>query len=217
MTAVRPRRTQAERREATRTKLLDAAVQCLIERGYAETTTSEVQLRAEVSRGTLLHHFPTKVELLVGAVQHLAGRRATQVNRELAALPPSADRLDAAIDLAWAQLSSPLFWAALELWTAARTDEELRGALVPVEKEIFALMHDTLRAILYESFPDDPRVPTVVEFTLDVLTGLVMSTIVSGDVGQRELLVRRWKRAVPILLGAHDPDTLVEGRRNSNR
>lgn len=215
MTPPRPRRTQAERREATRTKLLDAAVQCLIERGYAETTTSEVQLRAEVSRGTLLHHFPTKVELLVGAVQHLAGRRVTQVNRELAALPTSADRLDAAIDLAWAQLSSPLFWAALELWTAARTDEELRGALVPVEKEIFALLLGRLRDIFAESFPDDPRVPTVVEFTMDVLTGLVMSTIVSGDLGQRELLVRRWKRAVAILLGARPPETLVEGRRTT--
>lgn len=214
MTPPRPRRTQAERREATRTKLLDAAVQCLIEQGYAETTTSEVQLRAEVSRGTLLHHFPTKVELLVGAVRHLAERRAAQATREIAALPPSADRLDAAIDLAWTQLSSPLFWAALELWTAARTDEELRSALIPVEKEIFALLHDALRAIFNESFPDDPRVPTVVEFTLDVLTGLVMSTIVSGDLGQRELLVRRWKRAVAILLGERPPDSLIEGRRS---
>ena len=45
------RRTQAERRETTRTKLLDAAVECLTERGYAATSVVDVQQRAGVSRG----------------------------------------------------------------------------------------------------------------------------------------------------------------------
>src|SRR5437016_2892210 len=41
VTALKPRRTQAERRAATRAQLLDATIVCLHERGYAGTTTTE--------------------------------------------------------------------------------------------------------------------------------------------------------------------------------
>ncbi|MBB2949031.1 AcrR family transcriptional regulator [Actinoplanes lutulentus] len=211
MTVEQGRRTQAQRSEATRSKILDATVQCLVERGYAETTTAEVLARADVPRGTLLHHFPTKVDLLVGAVQHVARRRLDGLATEIAAMPAGAGSLDDFIDAVWRHFSSPIFWAALELWNAARTDAALRDALVAVEKEIFG----TLRAHARELLDDDPRVDTVVHFTFEVLTGLAMTGIVSGDLASREMLIRRWKRAAAILLGRRDPDTLVENPRRS--
>ncbi|MBG0567265.1 TetR/AcrR family transcriptional regulator [Actinoplanes aureus] len=209
------RRTQAQRSEATRAKILDATVQCLVERGHAETTTTEVLARADVPRGTLLHHFPTKVDLLVAAVQHVARRRLDGLAAELAAAElatasAGTDRLDALIDILWRHFSSPLFWAALELWNAARTDAELRGALVPVEKEVFGVLHAQSRALLEESMPGDPRLATVVQLSFEVLTGLAMTGIVSGDLARRELLIRRWKRAAAVLLGRRAPETLVE-------
>lgn len=207
------KRTQAQRSGATRAKILEATVQCLVERGYAETTTAEVLARAEVPRGTLLHHFPTKVDLLVAAVQFVARRRVEALTAELATIADEADHLDALIDIIWRHFSSPLFWAALELWNAARTDAELRSALLPVETEMFAVLHDRARDLLTASAPGDPRVPTVVEFSYEVLTGLAMTGIVSGDLGRRELLIRRWKRAAEILLGRRDPATLVERAR----
>ena len=103
-----------------------------------------------------------------------------------------------------------LVWAALELWNAARTDADLRGALVPVEKEVFGTLHERSRELLEESAPGDPRLATVVQFSFEVLTGLAMTGIVSGDLSRRELLIRRWKRAAAILLGRRDPATLVE-------
>ncbi|WP_328469253.1 TetR/AcrR family transcriptional regulator [Actinoplanes sp. NBC_00393] len=212
--SAQPRRTQAQRSESTRIKILDATVQCLVERGYAETTTSEVIARADVPRGTLLHHFPTKVDLLVAAVQHVARRRLDGLAAELAAAelaaPGGADRLDALIDILWRHFSSPLFWAALELWNAARTDAELRDALVPVEKEVFGVLHEQSRGLLEASMPGDPRLATVIQLSFEVLTGSAMTGIVSGDLARRELLIRRWKRAAAVLLGRRDPDTLVE-------
>ncbi len=200
------RRTQAQRSEATRARILDATLQALVERGYAETTTAEVQARADVPRGTLLHHFPTKIDLLVASVQHVARRRLEALVTELAALPGDVDPLDAFVDGIWIHFSSPLFWAALELWNAARTDPELRAALMPVEKEIFGVLHERAQALL----GPDPRGATVVQLTFEMMTGLAMTGIVSGELGRRELLIRRWKRAAAILLGRRDPDTLVE-------
>src|SRR3954471_1137149 len=81
-------RTQQQRREETRRALLDAAVESLIEVGFARTTTLEVQRRADVSRGALLHHFPSKAELLVAAVDHLAEMRAREMKAFASQLPP---------------------------------------------------------------------------------------------------------------------------------
>src|SRR5215212_9497832 len=85
---VRAPRTQQQRREETRRALLDAAVESLIEVGFARTTTLEVQRRADVSRGALLHHFPSKAELLVAAVDHLAEMRARELKALSSQLPP---------------------------------------------------------------------------------------------------------------------------------
>jgi AcrR family transcriptional regulator len=85
--AVRLPRTQQQRRDETRRALLDAAVESLIEVGFARTTTLEVQRRADVSRGALLHHFPSKAELLVAAVDHLAEMRARELKAFASQLP----------------------------------------------------------------------------------------------------------------------------------
>lgn len=209
MTSTRPRRTQEQRRTATRAKLLDATVECLVERGFAATTVAEIQERTGLARGTLLHHFPTKVDLLVAAMSHVATRRAERFVAEVERLPASQDRLDAVVDLAWRDLNSPTFFAALELWVAARTDPELREALVPVERELFRVIHESLRAVVGAQ-ASDRRTATLVEFTIDVLTGISMSTILTGNPGGRDLLIGRWKRALSVLLGEIDAANLIE-------
>src|SRR5690349_23905197 len=92
--AVRAPRTQQQRRDETRGALLDAAVQSLNEVGFARTTTLEVQRRADVSRGALLNHFPSKAELLVAAVDHLAEMRAREMKAFASQLPPERPEHD---------------------------------------------------------------------------------------------------------------------------
>ena len=60
------RRTQTQSSAATRALLLDATIECLIEHGYAGTTTVAVCARSGMSHGYLLHHFGTR-ERLPGA------------------------------------------------------------------------------------------------------------------------------------------------------
>ncbi|MFB8282013.1 TetR/AcrR family transcriptional regulator [Nocardia colli] len=208
----RARETQAQRRARMRARLLDAAVESLIEVGYAGTTTLEVQKRAGVPRGTLQHHFPTKADLLAGAVEHLAARRFDQLTREFAELPEAADRLEAAVELTMRMLSGPSFWAALEMWVGARTDPELLAAFLPLEHRLFELMHNSIRDVFRAEFPDDPRVPTITEFTIEIMTGLAMRVLLTGEVDRNRIIQHRWRNAVRILLGTAHPDTLTEPR-----
>lgn len=211
--ATGPRRTQQQRRESTRAALLDATVACLVEHGHAGTTVADVLAHAGVARGTLLHHFPTKNDLLAAAVSHVAAQRADRWDAEVAALPARTDRVDAMVDLAWRDLSSPVFAAALELWVAARTDAELRAALVPVEAHLVGRIRESLVAALGPAYADDRRAGTLVQFTIDLLTGLALSTVLTGDTdGGRELVLRRWKRALRVLFGELDAGSLTRGR-----
>lgn len=151
------RRTQAERRAATRAALLDATVDGLVRHGYAHLTTAQIAEAAGVTRGALAHHFPGKSELVVEAVLHLGGRLGAEFLERVAADPrtasdrPLAERSVALLDQVWATYSSLEFTAILELWVAARTDDELRTSLRAFESEGVALVTDAARVACAEA------------------------------------------------------------------
>src|SRR3954453_15990557 len=97
------RRTQQERTAATRGLVIDATVASLVGVGYAGPTISRVQERAGVARGTLLHHFPTRADLLVAVVEDVAQRRLHVLPDGAA---PGETGWDAAVDLVWQDLQS---------------------------------------------------------------------------------------------------------------
>src|SRR5579863_6792507 len=70
---------QDARSNETQLRLLDATIACLHERGYANTTTTEIANRAGVSRGAQLHHFPHKNDLVVRALDHLFSLRIAEM------------------------------------------------------------------------------------------------------------------------------------------
>ena len=207
-----PRRSQAERRAASRKKILDSTAQCLIERGYAATTISEIQQRTQLARGTLQHHFPTRVDLLITTITHVVDVRIEAFHREAAALADDIDRIDALVELAWRDLNSPAFFAAVELWVAARTDPDLRTPLLQEEARVFAEMRRVYAVCLGEPLAEDPRTPELVEFTIDMLTGLSMTTMLTGNLGDREAVLRRWKLALNVLAGRAPAEQMLEGR-----
>jgi len=171
------RRVQ-ERSLATRAALLDAAIECLVDRGYAATTTIETARRAGVSRGAQLHHFPTKARLLATAVEHLFDRRHSEFLEAFAAIDPQADRLDAAIDLLWSMFQGPVFVAWTELWVAARTDPELAATVIAVERRFTA----ATQSMFTEMFPVEPGADPLLydiarDFAFAVMTGVALQRL----------------------------------------
>ncbi|RYE77716.1 MAG: TetR/AcrR family transcriptional regulator, partial [Myxococcales bacterium] len=117
-----------------RLRLLEATVECLIEHGYAGTSTTLVSQRAGVSRGAQLHHFPTKQDLVTAAIEHLTVRRGEDLKQTLGQVPEGDRR--AALGVLADHFTSPVFAAALELWNAARTDPDLHAAVAPLERRV---------------------------------------------------------------------------------
>jgi len=186
---------QQDRSRLTQRRLLDATVECLIEVGWAATTTTLVAERAGVSRGAQLHHYPTKAALVLAAVEHLIRRRGEELQAEAATLPslPSVQRVDRVVDLLAATFTGPLFAAALELWVAARTDPSLREALVPVEAQFGRDVH-RLAVGLLGADESRPGVRQTVQATLDLLRGLGVANLLTDDTVRRDALLAEWKQ-----------------------
>jgi AcrR family transcriptional regulator len=167
------RRSQAERSAATREALLDAAIACLVEDGYERTTTSRVAARAGLSRGAHLHHFQTRQALMAAAMEHLAERRGEHLLAAAEALPRGRERLAESLDLLWESYASPLYQAALDLWTHARTDPELRERLEPVERN---LDRQTLRLArtLFGELAERPGFDRLIEMAHATMRGLAL-------------------------------------------
>ncbi|HJR40338.1 MAG TPA: TetR family transcriptional regulator, partial [Nocardioidaceae bacterium] len=116
---------QEERTRAMRQRLLEATVDCLVERGWSGTSTTLVSKRAGVSRGAQLHHFPTKNDLVLAAVAHVTEVRGADLAAAARELPTGRRRTRAVLEMLADHFTSPVFTAALELWVAARTDRTL--------------------------------------------------------------------------------------------
>jgi AcrR family transcriptional regulator len=184
-----PRRTQAERRATTRAALLEATIDCLVEYGYAGTTTMRIVERAGVSRGAQVHHYPTKAELVAESVRHLALRRAGEFLEEVNALPAGGrQRFEALLDRLWAIHTSPLFAASMELIIAARTDPELRERMVEVEHAVTELIESNMRDL----FPEEVKRAEFragVDVVMSSMRGLAMLSFADS----KPEIERRWK------------------------
>lgn len=199
---VRAPRTQQQRRDETRRALLDAAVESLIEVGFARTTTLEVQRRAGVSRGALLHHFPSKAELLVAAVDHLAEMRARELKVLSLQLPAErARRTDAVLGLLWQCFSGEFFQVAMELRTAARTDRELRPVLTAAEKSLRERIFSQVRALFGSPIADHPALDRTLDLTLQLMIGSAMTAVLHTDDRRLDHVIDDWKMLFPSVLG----------------
>jgi len=108
-----------------RKRLIEAAIACLGKHGYGATTLQVVTADAGVSRGAFLHHFPTKVDLMIAVADYAAQKQNRHVRRLLADTQPGMDRYLAITMATWDAMTKPPAIALLEIMMGSRSDPEL--------------------------------------------------------------------------------------------
>ncbi|MWA11860.1 TetR family transcriptional regulator [Streptomyces sp. BA2] len=183
------RSPKQDRSRATRQRLLEAAVACLAESGWAGSTVSVVAERAGVSRGAAQHHFPTREDLFTAAVEYVAEQRSTA----LRALPAQdrASVVAALVDL----YTGPLFRAALHLWVAASNEPQLGSRVTELEARVGRETH-RIAVQLLGADESRPGVRETVQGLLDMARGLGLANLLTDDGARRDRVVGEWARLV---------------------
>ncbi len=197
---------QQERSSLTRTKVLDAAVDSLVDVGFTSTSAALVADRAGVSRGAMQYHFPTRHDLMAATVEHLVDRIGVQLAQVAGGLPPvgEPERFPAAVDALWASASEPLFVAWLELTVAARADTTLSVLLRQVRDRLFTVIAEAGCA-MFGTDSGDEEAGIFIEMTLALFTGLALVRYTGLGRGpnrarrERQIL-EAWKATAPLLV-----------------
>lgn len=165
----------AARSRVTQQHILDSAVEVLIEHGYSGASTLKIQERAGVSRGRLLHQYPHRDELLVAAVQHLAEVRMAAIHEASSWPTNPAERVAAAVEEMWEMYRQGYFWAATELWLAARNNTKLAEALRPRERALGSFIRDMTAGMFGAELSTHPRYSDLREVLNTSMRGVALT------------------------------------------
>lgn len=192
----RRRRTQAERSHATQRKILDTTLDCLMEQGLRDTSTVDVAVRAGVSRGALLHHYPSKKLLLREALRYLLTEEIANINGLADDVETGRLDFDAFLAILWEHFSGRLFMITLEFLAAARTDSDIRSALRTVALEFNASLDQIWERLMLNSAlaPRDRRL--ALNVTLCFLRGMGTQSVWRDDAELFQEMLTFWKQTL---------------------
>ncbi|WP_175412362.1 TetR/AcrR family transcriptional regulator [Streptomyces sp. TRM64462] len=179
--------TQSTRRQATRTKLYEAAVTLIAEQGFSATTVDEIAERAGVAKGTVYYNFKSKTELFEELLRHGVGLLTASLR---AAADETAARGGTRVEALDAMIRAGLVFIdrypaftqlyVAELW---RTNRAWQSTLLVVREEAVAVVETVLRdAVAEGELSDDIDIP----LTAAALVGMVLVAALDWQAFQRE-------------------------------
>lgn len=169
------RRSQAQRRERMRTKLIEATLWCLAHKGYAATGVREVCARARVSRGAWHHHFPSMDALILESAQHLLARVYERFGTLMQSWAGGARAIPDVVRAAWTEFFvSEVNDVYLELLLASRRDRKLARLLRDVAVTLDRSIDGTARRFFAAPAGAVSTPAEVLVFNRWVLRGLAL-------------------------------------------
>ncbi len=121
---------------ATRKALLDSTIELIASTGYAATTTQAVLDHSGISRGSLLHQFKTRENLMVAAALEAVERMFAGTKEGLAGIADPIQALREYPNVLWEVQNDVPARAFAELQLASRWEQGLQQALRPAVKEV---------------------------------------------------------------------------------
>jgi AcrR family transcriptional regulator len=185
----------AERTAAMRKRLIDAAIDCLTRVGYGATTLQTVTDAAGASRGAILHHFPSKVDLMIAVAEYAAEKQNRHVARQLTNTQPGMDRFLAITMATWDAMQRPPAIALLEIMMGSRSDTEL-GARFPA---VIESLEKFQREGVWEQaqsvgITDKAQIEAMAWLHNAAMRGLAMELMFSKDVRRANSAMKLLKR-----------------------
>jgi AcrR family transcriptional regulator len=192
----RTRRTQAERSEDTRRRVIEGAVKVLREKGYAAFRTQEVERVSKVSRGAQQHHFPTKDSLVLATAAHLLREGLDRGRARAEAARNEADVIEAIIQDAIEFFLGPEFITILDLVIAGSKDKSLRDKVYAYSRESRLAVEAEWMEVLCERGVPRQTAETILWLTISIIRGFSVRALWQRDEALFRRLIDEWKQMV---------------------
>jgi len=184
-----------------RARILEAAVECMVEGGYAALSFNAVIKRAAVSRGAMHHHFATRDALIEALPDYIIYRRMQRFLDDYARFAgPDSDQLSVEIASAvhWRSVQSKEYMAYLQLAVASLTDAELRRHFLPAARRLDRIWFEEMAA----AFPRWRDQIAALQAANDIAMATHMGLLIHAPIFGEESRVDAVRAAVPEMIAA---------------
>ncbi|WP_282042427.1 TetR/AcrR family transcriptional regulator [Halomonas alimentaria] len=189
---VQRRRTQEERSLETQERILRGALSCISQKGLQRTSTHDIARIAKVSRGALLHHYPTRAALLEAAFSLLLDEEVARIEVFSEGLSRDGSSIEVLIEFIQDRYSGPLFHVTLDYLSLARVDDETMSALIPGSTRYI----EKLNALWDQSLADVPipqeQKRSLMNQTMLLIRGISFQRVWRDDPAYFDSILREW-------------------------
>ncbi|USG60732.1 TetR/AcrR family transcriptional regulator [Sneathiella marina] len=187
------RKRQEERRIETRTKLVDAAIKLLHNKGASQLTTQDVAREAGMTRGAIQYHFDSPKSLLVASINEIAARLVEHLNTEQLKQLPLQERLDRVFDEYWRGFQGEAYTAFMEITMRGRNDPEFSAAITSALDELERKRALTWQEIFADTGRDLEEIVSWRSTLMITFRGLALTRIIAGDSEKLSPQIERFK------------------------
>ncbi len=199
------RRTQAERSEETRTRILKAAASLIRKRGYARFRTAEVAEAAGLSRGAQLHHFPTKDMLVVATLEYVFEQAQAVSRKRASSVSQPRDVIEAVIADAREFFFSEHFMVAIDIVLSTSTNQSVRKQILDISRKARRPVETAWAEALAANGVSGELASDLVALTLSLVRGMALRTLWDNDPKWFDELFSLWRKMIEVFLRDRQP------------
>ena len=165
--------------DSTPTRVVEAAIACILEEGFYRASSNEIARRADVTWGVIQYHFGSREALLLAVLQHAAADLQQTLTAARITGSTLEERLSSLADVVWSYYGRPQFLAyiqvMLNLSHDPNTEEQTRQAIRDNQLHVSERLPRMLQEALGEDVPaDHPRAGALRNFVFSALRGMAI-------------------------------------------
>lgn len=148
--STKPRRSQTQRRQATRKQILDACIAIIEKDGFTKCSIAEVAKKATITTGAIQHHFESKSELICAVITERIFPKMDSPTKSIKSGATLAERSSYMVKAMWKYYGDPHYLVVWEILFATKNQTSIQKTIA----EFFEAKAKELENHVVELFSD---------------------------------------------------------------
>ncbi|GGY05762.1 TetR family transcriptional regulator [Litchfieldella qijiaojingensis] len=190
------RQKQEDRSRQTQSRIMKATLECILEKGIRATSTVDVARKAGVSRGALVHHYPSKESLMQAALEDLLNKEVDSVRDMAMQVKSGSLNFDTLLQALHEHFKGDMYMVTLEYLTTARTDTAIMDVLQPLAAKFNASLEHIWEQLVVSAEHTSHHKRVALNATLCMMRGMGAQSIWRDDPELYRDMLEFWKQTL---------------------